>query len=130
MELLEPGSAETVAAYEHKYWGGYAAVTRNAFGGGYAWYLGTMLPPDALKKYLLRAAADAGVQAPTLRWPLVLRSGTNATGQAVRFLLNYSQEARQLASPWSGTELFSGKRVRAGDELRLSDWDVRILVEG
>lgn len=129
MELLEPGSAETVASYEHKYWGGYAAVTRNAFGRGRAWYIGTMLPPEALKTYLLRAAADAGIPAPAFRWPLVLRSGTNAAGQAVRFLLNYSREHLWVESPWSGTELFSGERVRAGDSLRLSDWDVRILVE-
>lgn len=130
MELLEPDGAETAASYEHKYWGEYAAVTRNAFGKGRAWYIGTMLPLEALKKYLLRAAADAGLQAPALRWPLVLRSGTNAAGQTVHFLLNYSREELRLASPWDGTELLSGKRVRAGETVLLSDWDVRILIEG
>lgn len=129
MELPEPGVAETVAAYGHKYRGEYAVVTRNAFGKGYAWYIGTMLPPETLKSYLLRAAADAGVQAPALRYPLVLRSGTNAAGQAVHFLLNYSQDERKLASPRSGTELFSGKHVPAGERVSLPDWGVKILIE-
>ena len=36
MELLNPTTAETMAHYEHKYWGKYAAITRNAFGKGWA----------------------------------------------------------------------------------------------
>ncbi len=52
MELITPTTAEVRANYTHQYWGGYAALTRNRFGSGHAWYLGTMLPSEALKVYL------------------------------------------------------------------------------
>ena len=129
LELLRPAGAETVAAYQHKYWGKYAAVTRHTYGRGHAWYMGTMLPVEALKTYLLLAVRDAGIQAPELRWPLVLRSGTSRAGKRIRFLLNFSDGDVTVSSPWSGTELLSERRLHAGDVLTLPDWGVCILEE-
>ena len=129
MELLEPGSAETVARYTHKYWGGYAAVTRNRFGQGCAWYMGTLPGVEGMKKYLRMAAEDAGIFAPEMRFPLILRSGINAAGRKMRFLLNYSDGKQKLISPWDGTELLSDRVIRKGEELILPDWGVYIVEE-
>ena len=130
MELLKPAGAETKAAYAHKYWGSYAAVTRNGFGKGSAWYLGTWLPDAALRRWLLEAAADAGIAPETqLRWPLTVRSGVNASGRQLRFLMNYSSEHKALTLPWGGLELRSGEKLKKGQTLILSDWDVRVIEE-
>ncbi len=40
MELLKSEGAEILASYDHYNWDGYAAVTRNACGKGYAYYIG------------------------------------------------------------------------------------------
>ena len=91
--------------------------------------MGTMLPTEALKKYLLLAIRDAGIRDPELRWPLVLRSGTSRTGKRVHFLLNFSDGDITVTSPWSGTELLRERKLRAGDALSLPDWGVCILEE-
>lgn len=127
MELLTPASAETAARYEHRHWGEYAAVTRNAFGRGHAWYLGSMVPAETLKAYLLRAAGDAGIEAPDLRFPLVLRSGTDRAGEPVRFLFNYSDEPQKLSVSWAGTDLLTGRSFQPGEEFSLPGWGVCIL---
>ena len=129
MELLKPDQAEPVADYEHRYWGKYAAVTRNRYGKGTAWYLGTMLPPEALKKYLLEAVKDAGIPVPEAHWPVVIRSGTTQAGTTVRFFLNYSQDDQEVPGSWSGTDLLTGKRYQAGDPLTLPEWGCAILEE-
>lgn len=129
MELLRPSAAEAVSQYRHKYWGEYAAVTRNRYGRGTAWYLGTMLPPESLKRYLLAAAADAGIEPPTERWPVILRSGVGQSGKALHFALNYSSEPAALPSPCSGVELLTGCVCQKGEALRLPDWGVLILEE-
>ena len=43
MELLKPEGAEVLAEYEHYNWKGYAAITRNQYGKGMAYYLGLSL---------------------------------------------------------------------------------------
>ena len=129
MELLKPESAETVASYTHRYWGKYAAVTRNHFGAGHAWYVGTMLDREKLKEYLLQAAADAGITPPEERWPLIHRVGTSPAGARLHYLLNYSGEERTVLSRWNGRELLSGNAVSEGDSLTLTDWGVLIIEE-
>lgn len=130
MELLKPEGAEAVANYGHKYWGEYAAVTRNRFGKGNAWYLGTMLPPEALKKYLLQSAEDSGiVPETTLRWPFIVRSAMTPDGLPIHFLFNYSSEKTAVPCEWRAKELLTGRAYQAGEMLALDDWSVCILEE-
>ncbi len=129
MELLIPDTAETKASYNHKYWGKYAALTRNSFGNGHAWYLGTMTSSEILKKYLLQAANDAGIEQPEQKWPLIRRSGINAKGQKIHFLFNYSGESVSLTSRWNATELLTEATYTHGESISLKDWGVAILME-
>lgn len=129
MELLIPDTAEPKAFYNHKYWGKYAALTRNSFGKGHAWYLGTMISPEKLKEYLLLAAKDAGIEPPEQRWPLIQRSGTNDKGQKIHFLFNYSSEPASFKSQWNGTELLTDTKYTREELIFLEEWGVRILME-
>ena len=129
MELLNPTTAEVKASYQHKYWGKYAALTRNEFGKGHAWYLGTMLPKEKLKEYLLEVAEDAGIQKPKECWPLVVRSGIGANGQKIHFLFNYSSDEKAILSQWKGKDLLNKKEYEIGQKIYLKDWGVCILEE-
>lgn len=127
IELLRPDTAETVASYEHKYWSLYAAVTRNDFGKGHAWYVGTMVDINILKLYVLRAARDAGVEIPVFRFPVVVRSGVNAAGKTLWFIMNYSDEPISVPAPQRGEDLLSGASYQPGDSISLADWGVCVL---
>lgn len=128
-ELLKTQGAETLAAYEHEYWGNYSAVTKNRYGEGCAYYVGTYLEKEQIKRYLLMAAADAGIEIPEQRWPVIIKSGT-AGGRKLHYILHYSGECRDVDCPCErAAELFSGKIYRKGDRIPLKDWDVKILEE-
>jgi beta-galactosidase len=93
-DAIELEGAEPVAAYTGGPLPGTPAVTRNAFGSGIAWYLGTC-PDDAAMRRILRAAAAAAGVAPVLPG---LPAGVEATrrdGPAASylFLLNHNTKA-------------------------------------
>ena len=130
MELLVPEGAETKASYQHKYWGKYAALTRNSFGKGHAWYLGTMVPSDLLKKYLLMAAEDAGIRPETdLCRPFICRNAVNKDGERIHFLFNYSSDVQEIVCGWNARDLLGGKDYTKGQCLTLPDWGCIILKE-
>lgn len=127
IELLCPDNAKDVASYEHKYWGQYAAVTRNDFGQGHAWYVGSMINKEVLKGYLLQAAQDAGIVVPVQQFPIVMRNCVNAVGKKLCFIMNYSDGHTSVASPEYGKDLLTGVSYLPGDPICLHDWDLCIL---
>ena len=129
MELLEPESAETIDSYTNKYWQDYAAVTRNHYGRGCAWYLGFLPERERLKRYLCDVCLDAGIDLPAQRWPVVYRKAIARNGETLHFVFNYSSEPRTVSCPAAGQDLLTGKSLTAEEALPLSDWGAAIIQE-
>ncbi|HMS36509.1 MAG TPA: beta-galactosidase [Arachnia sp.] len=91
---------------------GTPAITRNDWGGGQAWYLGTMLDAAAYRELLATIADAAGVRPATAhdggdgRVELVRRTG--AAGSYL-FIVNHS--AQSVTADASGRELLTGQDV-------------------
>ena len=125
-EFLLPETAETLATYDHPFFGKFPAITRNRYGKGSLTYEGTALT-DELQKAVIRDVLDragltgADQQAPA---PVRIRHGRNAKGTPVHFYLNFSPAPQNVtysyadgfpncsrASPSPGT---AGWRSRHG----------------
>ena len=131
MELIIPETAETLLAYDHDNWNGYAAVTRNHFGKGNAYYIGCMTEEGLLEKILQKALGDAGIDRMEERFPVIVRKGRNDFGKNVWFYFNYSgQEQTAAHRHANGTELLSGSPVGEGEEIRIPAWGVKIVESG
>lgn len=130
MEMLKPTTAQVVARYKHSDWPAAAAMTRNRWGKGEVSYIGFM-PTDALaEKILAEEVRRAGIEVPTLRWPITIRSGILNNGRKVRYLLNYSNQPQSAALPHAaGSELLSNARIAAEAPIALKPWGVAILEE-
>ena len=130
MELLRTQGAESLADYEHPYWGAYAAVTRHGFGKGAAYYVGCYTSKAFLKEIYRQAAGDAGIPVPALQWPVTVRSGRTPDGRTLHYILHYSEEMRQISCPYPrARDILTGEELREGDAVWLHDWDVRVLEE-
>ncbi|MGN0793107.1 MAG: beta-galactosidase [Aristaeellaceae bacterium] len=111
-DLLE-ATAEPLAVYGHDFYAGTPAVTRNAYGKGLAYYVGTT-PGDALAdRIVARLLADAGV-APLMDTPHGVEAVRRVKdGRTYLFLMNHNADAKQVALPdgyrpwedeaWDGT---------------------------
>jgi beta-galactosidase len=127
-ELLQPTTAEVLALYDHPVWGKYAALTRNHFGKGEVTYIGYMPTDAGIAKILTEAATRAGVTHPGAQYPIVIRSGKNAKGQSIHYVLNYSAKPESLANVFGAAkDLLTNQAIGAGDAIKLEAWGVVIL---
>ncbi|NBJ92821.1 beta-galactosidase [Parablautia muri] len=128
MEMLVPEGAQALAFYDHYNWKKYAAITKNRFGKGCAFYLGCMTGKEVLEKVLQDALQEAKVEIPSERFPVIVRKGKNDLGKDVRFYLNYSAEKQTAQSNLpSGHDLISGIKIAGGEALSIEPWNVRVI---
>ena len=128
MELLKPEGADVLAGYEHYNWKGYAAITRNRYGKGMAYYLGCMTDNATLQNVVKSALGDAGVKLSGYGYPVIVREGTNDFGKTVRYFLNYSAKEQSVAYKYSdGEDVLTGETIKAESQLIIPAWNVRIV---
>jgi beta-galactosidase len=128
-EHIETTTAAPVATFAGSPLAGRPAITRNRFGDGTAYYLGTMPDAVALARVLRDACSTAGVEA-TAQLPqgveAVRRYGK---GKSVLFLLNHRDVAVEVPIAESGTSMIDGSQVHRG-LMRLAPHGVAIVREG
>ncbi|MDQ8701048.1 beta-galactosidase [Streptomyces sp. LHD-70] len=90
-ELVLEGAAPILT-----YADGRPAATRNPYGAGHAWYLGTRPDPVTMRAILDRARLDAGVRAPDLPVGTQVRTRITADGRRVAIRLDYRAGAVTL----------------------------------
>jgi beta-galactosidase len=124
-DVIQLHGAEALAAYEHDYYAASPAVTRNQFGKGLCFYVGTLLEKDGLA-WLLDHALQAGKvtvhPSPAPGVELVRRHNG---AQTWLFALDHSAEAVDVPLDTPGDELLSGRRLNG--TLRLGPTDVAII---
>ena len=128
MELLEPDSAEVLASYDHYNWNKYAAITKNKYGKGSAYYMGCMTDENVLEAVLCKALNEISIEVPDERFPVIVRKGTNDMGKTVRFYLNYSPETQECINRYdAGEEIFTKNSIGVNDEFTIEPWNLRII---
>ncbi len=130
MELLTTQGAETIASYQHPYWGKYSAITGNTTGKGYGYYIGCFCSKKVLEVIYQMAVIQAGIQTmeEKLKWPIVRRIGWNQQQQEIHYYFNYSDKEQKIKCPdgkW--IELITETNYQQKEQIRLKDWGVVIL---
>ncbi|MFD5276232.1 beta-galactosidase [Pseudarthrobacter sp. NPDC058362] len=100
--------AEARASFREGHLAGTPAVTRNRYGAGTAWYIGTALDPAGMREVVAEAVGESGIS--VLDSPqgleVVVRSSTD---EGYVFLINHSDEEHKYAV--HGHELITGEDV-------------------
>lgn len=117
-DILHLEGAEALGVYGADFYADTPAVTRNVYGKGQAYYIGTQLEPDGLAAVLGQAAKAAGagpVIAEPTKLEVVKRSGKN--GQFY-FVLNFTGEDQPLPEKFAGqADLLTGEALPKGSML-------------
>lgn len=130
MELLKRTGAESLADYEHRYWGDYSAITKNTYGKGSAYYIGCYTSKSLLKEILCQVAECAQIPLKEFTWPIIIKDAQNAQGEKLHFLLHYSEDENGIPCPYARVkDLLTGTIYTQEEKIYLKDWDVKILVE-
>ena len=130
MELLTPGTAQTLASYDHPHWGSYAAVTRNHYGKGSAAYLGCYFDEMILKDLLTYLVDDIGIALPEAQYPVIIKRGTNDYDKEITYCFNYADAPATVT--WHGKDsvlLMQDQPLKDGDPITIDGWGFVIIEE-
>ncbi|MBQ8556900.1 MAG: beta-galactosidase [Clostridia bacterium] len=100
-DVLETTTAEPIAVYAHEFYAGSPAITRNRYGKGTVYYVGTQMAPELADRFACELCADAGIK-PLLVTP----HGVEVThrvvdGKRYLFLLNHLETSQRVDVPAS-----------------------------
>jgi beta-galactosidase len=125
-DWARPKGAEALARYEDWHMKPFAAATRNRFGRGTGYYVGTVIKEesfqDALIADVLRSARIRPPVAPPPGVEVSLRQGR---GRKLLFLLNHTEGEQTVKVPAGRSELLTGKTT--GAELTLETYGVAVI---
>ncbi|GAB7036925.1 MULTISPECIES: beta-galactosidase [Catenuloplanes] len=127
-DLITPLTASVEGTYGADFYAGTAAVTRNDYGGGAAWYVGTVLDRAGVDRVVRRVLDRHGLLGPYADVPEVETAvRVTAGGVPLLFVLNHRDEPVEIVADRDATDLLTGTPVSCGATLRLAARDVLIL---
>ena len=128
-DILTPEGAETLATYADRYYKGEAAITKNHYGKGTTYYVGTKVPSEEFyQKLMTSALKDAGLT-PGEVVPYGVQVATRQKGnQKIYFVLNYEDKTKTVPMGEKLVNAFTGQEEP--EQLEIGPYDVKILTSG
>ena len=127
-DLIHLEGAEALATYEKDFYAGMPAATRNTYGEGAAYYVGTQMDAAGLAKILDRAVSEVGVKAVIPETTGLEVTCRTSDDTRYYYVMNFKDEDQILPESLAGKiDLISGEVIPAGTVLK--KWDVLILQE-
>ncbi|MFC0331438.1 beta-galactosidase [Paenibacillus sepulcri] len=107
-DIITLDGAETLAEYTEEFYANTPAITRNSYGGGFAYYVGTQLGPltmETLVAELVRASGIRGIAESVDGVEITRRKGE--AGEYL-FVLNHNASAAEIEIPAGWQALVCG----------------------
>ena len=125
-DIIHLEKAEILAEYTSDFYAGTPAVTKNSFGEGNVYYVGTICDENALSKILTVADDDAKIAAVIdAETELEITSRKTDNGR-LYFLINFKDESQKLPTQFAGEkDLISNEILE--EDTQLKKYDVKII---
>jgi len=125
-DWVKPKGAEALAGYEDRHMKPFAAATRNRFGRGTGYYVGTVIKEESFQDALIAdVLRSARIRPPVSPPPGVEASLRQGRGRKLLFLLNHTEGEQTVKVPSGRSELLTGKKT--GAELTLEPYGVAVI---
>ena len=120
--------AKALGTYAHDFYAKTPAVTRNSFGKGAVYYIGTQLDGDGLAHVLDQAVTEGQVRSLIPEATVLEISCRESSDTRFYYLINFSGKEQPVPESLAGKpDLITGRISAAEDTL--APWEVRILTE-
>jgi beta-galactosidase len=126
VDWVTPQKAEALAGYAQWHLEPFAAVTRNRFGKGTGYYVGTVVKEESFYDQLMaEVLQSAKVEAPVTPAAGVEASVREGDGKRLLFLVNHTEEKKTVAVPKGKKELLRGSIT--SDTIELGRYEVAVV---
>lgn len=122
-----PEGAEEISSYKEDFYANTPVITKNSFGKGSAYYVGTRSNDEFYAAFLEDVFKEARVRS-VLTTPEGVEASVrrNEKGE-VLFLLNHSKEEQEVVLEDNYLDLLDKDRIRKGETIKLEKNGVRLL---
>lgn len=125
-DLIHLEGAECLAEYESDFYAGTPAVTRNKFGDGAVYYIGTDMREDGIAKVLSLATEYVGVKAVISEDTELEVTCRRAKNCRFYYVINFKDRELEIPTSLMGNrDVITGDIVRPGELLK--KYDVKII---
>ena len=125
-DIIHLEGAECIGKYENDFYAGSPAVTRNEFGAGVTYYIGTCMDRKGRHKVLDMAMADAKVNALIDEETELEITYRQKSDRKLYFIINFREKEIEIPSFFEGgLDLLTGECVQKGE--MLSVFGVKII---
>ncbi len=124
-DVIRLDSAQALATYEQDYYAGRPVITRNPFGKGTAFYVGTVPDTNGMEWLLEQACQSAGVKATAVAPEGVELVRRTNGAQTWLFALNHSSEEVKVPLEQPGYDLLSQTKVE--ESLHLASMQAAVV---
>ena len=125
-DLMHLEGAQLLASYDENFYAGMPAITKNTFGKGCTYYIGTNMGQEGIDKVLKMATQQANVH-PVVKEPTALEVVCRKTADSTHYyIFNFRETEIVIPDQFVGyTDLLTGKKVESG--MRMKHYDALIL---
>ena len=124
--------AESLAEYQSDFYAGTTVLTRNAFGKGKVYYVGTRSNADFYHDFMRMICEEAEIvscaQELTKKVPEEMEITKRSSGKGdFWFCLNHQEKEVRLIPETAVMDVAAGKTYTAGEKIIFAPYDVKIL---
>lgn len=134
-DIIHPNDTEVLARYEKRFYAGTPVITKNSYGDGKSYYVGTRSNEEFYQTFVKDICKEAGVDMVLYEgleereYPISGLEITKRTKEDAEyiFVLNYQEETKAIQIPFPAKELLSDASYQPGDKLEVKPIGVAIL---
>ena len=125
-DLMHLEGAQMLASYDENFYAGMPAITKNQYGKGFTYYIGTNMDQEGIDKVLKMATHQADIH-PVVDEPTALEVVCRKTEDSTHYyIFNFKETDIVIPEQFVGfTDLLTGKKVESG--MRMKHYDALIL---
>ncbi|QLL70412.1 beta-galactosidase [Lactobacillus sp. 3B(2020)] len=125
-DIIHPQGAQVIGQYASEFYAGTPAITKNQFGKGLAWYVGTRLDSRSLSTVMDQVLLEAQIHGLTTKPTKVeVTQRITADGEKLTFILNLSNEVQAL--PVEFTKGYYDLITKQTPTVEMQPWEVAVL---
>ncbi|SEF56430.1 beta-galactosidase [Eubacterium ruminantium] len=129
-DIIRPEGAEVLARYDKDFYKGEAVITKNSFGKGKAYYMGSCSDEEFYDSFIGDIAAEKGIKGimdSQEEFDMLDITRRYSEEKAYTFIINHREDGRSAVLDMDGTDILSGKAYKKGERITLKHNEVYIL---
>ena len=133
-DIMYVEGAQVLSVFNEDFYSGHPAITRNSMGKGFTYYVATSSSAEFYSDLIKNLCDEAGIGnafdmsiEAVKEWEGIEIAVRQNDAKKVYYLINHTDEEKEVMFPFDGEELTENVRVEAGQTVTLAGTGVKVI---